>query len=200
VVRGYSISANKPVGILNLSYDDPSGVYANGSVIGALDGGDSAVLQGLVGNVGYAYRVAPRLSVDAGVVRTQYYRLYGMSDHVGYTEGYVGGAFHNLSAHLYYSPDYFRSGTRTLYGEVEGSIETWAQIRLAAHLGYLDRLAQPAGTTSHNNQYDWRLSASRLFAPVNLHLSVSGGGPGADYYLRAAHSRTALIAGLSWAF
>src|SRR5579863_229225 len=37
IVRGYSVSAGKPAASLNLSYDDPSGLYLNGSLIGALD-------------------------------------------------------------------------------------------------------------------------------------------------------------------
>lgn len=200
VVRGYSISAGKPAAVLGLSYDDPSGAYANASVIGALDNGDNPVLQGAIGNVGYAWRLAPRLSLDAGVVRTQYFRLFGVENHVGYTEGYVGGAFHNLSAHIFYSPDYLRSGARTVYGEIEGSTETWAQIRLAAHVGYLDYISFPAGAPARADQCDWRLSAARFIAPFDLHLAVSGGGPGADYYLHYPHGRTTLTAGLSWAF
>ena len=203
VVRGYSISADKPAAILNLSYDDPSGFYANGSAIGDLDSGGNPTFQGLIGDIGYARRLTSRLSVDMGLMRTQYYQLYGAKADVGYTEGYVGVTTHGLAARLYYSPDYYQSGVQTLYGELEGSREVWAKVRLGAHLGYLDYLSRPAdatGAAARRNQYDWRLSASRLFAPIDLHLALTGGGPGSDFYLYQRHDKTAVTVGLSWAF
>lgn len=199
VVRGYSISAGKPAASLNLSYDDPSGVYVNGSAIEAQSYDDSAVLQGLIGNVGYARRLAPQLSVDVGVVRTQYYRLYGYKGDYAYDEAYVGLSGHGLSAHLYVSPDYLHRGTDTLYSEVEGARPVWAGVRLGAHLGYFAYLSAPAGA-ARQNQYDWRLFAARRFAPFDLSLAVSGGGPGEDRYLGGAHDKTRIIGTLSWAF
>ncbi len=200
VVRGYSVSAGKPAAILNLSYDDPSGFYANGSAIGDLDSGGDPVFQGVIGDLGYARRLTSRLSVDVGVVRTQYYQLYGAKTDSGYTEAYVGAVTHGVAARIYYSPDYFRTGVHTVYGELEGSREIWAKVRLGVHLGYLDYVSHPAGAGDRTGQYDWRLSASRLFAPIDLHLALSGGGPGEDYYLHEPHSKTTVIAGLSWAF
>ena len=203
VVRGYSISADKPAAILNLSYDDPSGVYANGSAIGDLDGNGSPAFQGLIGDIGYARRLTSRVSVDVGLMRTQYYQFYGAKSDVGYTEGYAGVIAHGLAARVYYSPDYYRPGVQAVYGELEGSREVWAKIHLGVHVGYLDYLSRPAdaaGPAARRNQYDWRLSASRLFAPVDLPLAVTGGGPGSDYYLSERHDKTAVTVGLSWAF
>ena len=200
VVRGYSISAGKPAAILNLSYDDPSGVYLNGSAIGDLDGGGDPVFQGVIGDLGYARRLTTSLSVDVGVQRTQYYQLYGMKADTGYTEGYAGVMAHGLAARIYYSPDYFRTGVHAVYGEVEGSREIWAKVRLAAHVGYLDYVGGPAGAPARTDQYDWRISAARVFSPVDLHVALTGGGPGPDYYLHQPHDKTRVTVGLSCAF
>ena len=199
VVRGYSVTAGKPAALLNLSYDDPSGVYVNGSAIEALSYDNSAILEGLISNIGYARRLTPQLSIDTGVVRTQYYRLYGFKGDYAYDEAYVGLAGHGLSAHLYVSPDYLRHGTDTLYSEVEGVRPVWAGVRLGAHLGYFAYLNSPGGAP-RQNQYDWRLFAARRFAPFDLSLAVSGGGPGQDHYLGGAHDKTRVIGTLSWAF
>ena len=55
-VRGYSVSRGRPVGILDLSYDNPSGLYLNGQVFGALPDDYNSGLLGTIGDIGYARR------------------------------------------------------------------------------------------------------------------------------------------------
>jgi len=198
-LRGHSISSGDPVAMLDLSYDHPSGLYLNGSVIGVLREGDAALLE-TVGGIGYAKRLTPTLSLDGGFSRTEYRDAYGLDYPVDYNEVYVGLYGRNVSGHLYYSPDYYYRGVRTLYGELETSKELTNKLRLSAHGGVLDYVDMPAGWPRPKTQYDWRLAASRQLGPVDFRAALTGGGPGPDYYEYRAHKRTAVVVSATWTF
>jgi uncharacterized protein (TIGR02001 family) len=198
-LRGYSLSAGRPVAILNLAYDDPSGIYFNESTIGLLDSQDASVL-GEIGNIGYARRLKPSLSLDGGLTHSEYLDKYRSPKTKAYTEAYFGFFAHNLSSHIYYSPDYFAHGVSTIYGEVDAFARPVPGIRLSAHTGYLDYVSEPSGARRRNNQYDWRLSASHPISRFNLSASVTDGGPSPDYYDHQAHRKTAFILGATWNF
>ena len=195
-VRGYSVSKGRPVGIVDLSYDDPSGVYVSGSTFGALPNSDDAGLLGLVGAAGYAKRLNTVLSADGGVARSEYIGVGPGGYHTGYTEVYAGLSTRRLSLHLYYSPDYFRSGLKTLYSDLEGNVGTVGGIRLNGHVGMLSFLDLPGG----HNQHDWRIGASRQFGAIDVHAALSGGGPSPDNYDGKAHSKTEFIVGAGYTF
>lgn len=198
--RGYSISAHRPVAILNLSYDHASGVYASGSAIGVLDRSDNPAALGVIGDIGYGRRISPSLSVDAGVDVTHYFQNPAVSESAGFTQAYVGASGRRFSGHLFYSPNYYASGVQTLYGEIETSAPIRAKIRLSAHLGYLDYLSAPAGFQFRDNQYDWRAGAARQFGRVDVHADISGGGPNPDYYGAGPHAKTSVVVGANVAF
>lgn len=195
-VRAYSVSQGRPVGILDLSYDDPSGFYLSDSTFGALPDHDNPGLLGLVGAAGYAHRLNTLLSVDGGVTREEYIGIGSGGYQAGYTELYAGLSTRNLSAHLAYSPDYFHTGIKTLYSDLEGNLGTVADIRLNAHIGMLNYIDRPGART----QYDWRVGASRQFGVINVHAALSGGGPNPDFYDGDAHSRTEFIVGAGYTF
>ncbi len=199
-VRGYSVSRGRPVGILDLSYDSPSGVYLNGQVFGALPDDYNPGLVGTIGDLGYARRLSSTLSVDGGVTRSEYFGAGAGGYHTGYTEIYAGLASRRLSAHLYYSPDYFRPGVKTLYGDVEGNIGIFAGIRLNAHIGSLGYLDRPAPLPRGRTQYDWRVGASRQFGAIDVHATLSGGGPSPQFYDGEQHSKTEFIVGAGYTF
>lgn len=199
-VRGYSVSDREPVAILSLSYDHPSGFYLSGTAIGSLAFSGARLPLGTIEEVGYARRLAPTLSIDGGVTRSDFSQLYGYRAHYGYTQAYVGLIGKFVSGHVYYSPDYYRRGVSTLYGEVDGTIEWVAKVRLNAHLGYLDYLHAPSAYGPEQDQYDWRIGASRPFGPFDVHAAVTGGGPGPDYDYGRLRSKTALVVGASWTF
>ena len=98
-VRGYSVSDEKPAASLSLSYDDPSGAYVGGLVLATVRDGEPALL-GLQGSGGYAVRIGPTLSLDAGVSKTQYFSGYGTTRDFDYTELYLGVALPVVSARL----------------------------------------------------------------------------------------------------
>jgi uncharacterized protein (TIGR02001 family) len=199
-VRGYTISGDKPVAIFGLSYDHPSGLYVNGSAIGALDHANDPVLLGAIGNIGYARRIGPRISIDAGYARTQYaHYVAAAHGYAHYDEIYAGISAGGLSAHIYVSPDYYRHDVSTIYGELDGAVKPIGEWRLTGHVGVLGYLAQPDYLSLHT-QYDWRIGIARPIRRFDLHLSLTGGGPGGDYYRNRRHGKTALVGGISWSF
>ena len=171
-VRGYSVSDEQPSAALSISYDDPSGLYVGGSAIGTIRDGEPELL-GIQGNAGYAMRIGPTLSLDAGVSKTQYFYGYGTSRDYDYTELYVGLALPVVSARLSYSPDYYRNNWETLYAEVEGGIEPAPGWFLSAHGGVLNYLGEPP-PYSPKRIFDWRLGATRQIGPWGVHLDLSG--------------------------
>lgn len=199
-VRGYSVSEGRPTGVLDLSYDDPSGVYASSSVFGALPDHYDLGLLGLIGAAGYAKRLNADLSVDGGVTRSEYVGAGTGGYRTGYAELYAGLAVRRLSVHLSYSPDYFHPGVKTLYGDLDGDVGVFAGVRLSAHVGVLDYLERPLALPPTRAQYDWRIGAHRPFGAFDLHAALSGGGPGPDVYDQRTHSKTLFIVGAGYTF
>ncbi len=199
-LRGYSLSSGRPTATAQIGYDDDSGVYLNLSATGML-GRDDPLFLGVQGNIGYAKRLTKRLSLDGGVVRSQYRAPDPTTRSHNYTELYLGMTADPISARVYYSPDYFRSGVSTLYGEIEGTVRPAKNWRLNAHLGSLVYLTTPANYfPGRQARYDWQAGVARQFGNLDLHAAISGGGPGREYYSGKLRSKTALTAGASWSF
>ncbi len=199
-LRGYSLSSGRPVATAQVGYDDDSGIYLNLSATGML-GRDDPLFLGVQGNIGYAKRLSRRVSIDGGVLRSQYRAPDPTTRSHNYTDIYLGVIADPVSARVYYSPDYYRPGVSTLYGEVEGTVRPAKNWRLNAHLGSLVYLRTPAVYfPGREARYDWRLGVSRQFGNLDLHAALSGGGPGREYYSGGLHGKTALTAGASWSF
>jgi len=192
--RGYSLSGAQSVAVADVSYDHASGLYLNGSVIGGHNAWNDVAVLGVIENVGYARRISSRLTVDGGVVHSEYFERYGSNGTGRYTEAYLGLASRDLSARVGYSPDYFRHGAKTLYSEVNGGLDTIASLRLNAHLGYLSCLDMPDDRRC-SGHYDWRLGVSRQIQRLELRAAVSGVQPGGRF-----RPDPALVFGASWTF
>ena len=197
--RDHSLSSGHPVATASVDYDDASGFFIDGSVTGVL-GGDRPGVLGAQGNIGYATRLSSKLSMDVGVLRTQYTSSYTGERAAHYTEFYLGLTRRRVSSRVYFSPDYFHSGISTLYGEIEGVIEPARDWHLTAHVGGLVYLSRPWPYATRRDQHDWRLGVSRQLGAFELHLNLSGGGPGSDYYGGEPRSRTALVVGATRSF
>lgn len=199
-LRGYSLSAGRPAATAQIGYDDESGLYLDLSATGVL-GRDDPLFLGVQGNIGYARRVSRRLSIDGGVVRSQYRAPDRGNRSRDYTEFYFGLAADPLSARIYYSPDYYRYGVTTLYGEVEATVAPAKDWRINGHLGSLVYLTIPAQYfPGRAARYDWRIGVARRLGNFDLHAALSGGGPNKEYYAGEPRSGTALTAGASWSF
>jgi uncharacterized protein (TIGR02001 family) len=196
--RGYSLSAGRPVGILDLAYDDPSGVYADVSASGVASAHDGLQPFGLQLNGGYAKRLPSGLTLDAGIIHSRYSRYSSRGIPNSYTDLYVGVAGKVLSSRVHLSPDYFRYGAQTIYGELDANLSPLSKLHLNAHAGILAPLGASAGRTARAD-YDWRLGAVREFGRASLQIAVTGGnGPQRDRYGRRTYRRNALVFGLSW--
>jgi len=196
--RGYSLSGGHPVAVVDLSYDDRSGLYASvsGSLVASSNDGIKPLEVQLGG--GYARRVSG-VTLDIGAVHSEYSRYGRWVSARSSTELYAGATFRFLSARLAYSPHYFEPGARTLYGEINANVSPLRKVHLAAHAGLLAPLGYRDSSGSKDLQYDWRIGVSRDVGRATFHLIGSGGGPGRDYYRDRGHSRNALIVGVSWA-
>jgi len=189
--RGYSLSGGHPVGILDLSYDDRSGLYAalSGSAL-ANSGGIRPL--GLQLGAGYAKRLSG-FTVDFGAIHSRYSRYSGRGSS-SYTEVYAGVTRKFLSARIAFSPHYFDRDARTLYGEIDANFTPVRKLHLSGHAGLL----VPLNYRDTTAQYDWRIGVSRDIGRASIHVIGSGGGPGKDYYRDRGHSRNALTVGVSW--
>jgi uncharacterized protein (TIGR02001 family) len=201
-LRGYTLSAGRPVASVRLGYDDDSGLYANGSGTVIFSSGDQLRLLGGQAAVGFAKRLGKGWSVDAGGAHHQlrsHYSTYSVD--YNYTEAYVGLSRGPVSAYVFVSPNYFQPDTFTLYGQVEASVSPVRHWMLAAHVGSLNYFSTPEDYYGSNAaHYDWRVAAQREFGTIEAHVAVSGGGPGRQYFEGQSHSRTALTAGVSASF
>lgn len=196
--RGRTLSAGRPVVTADVGYDDRSGLYLGAATTAVITGDDPGILN-VQGNIGYATRLNRTLTLDLGVVRTQYTaRLRTRPAH--YTEIYSGLSAYGFSARAYYSPDYLTPGTSAVYGEIDYSVEPFANWQVSAHAGKLSFLANRPPLLSRSGYYDWRVGVSRQLGRLSAQAALSGGGPGPEYYGGTPHDRTTLVGGISFAF
>ena len=196
--RGYSLSAGHPIGIVDLSYDNSGGLYAAASASALASSADGIRPLGIQVNGGYAKRLASDVTLDVGVLHSNYSRYSSAASANSYTEVYAGVAHGFLSSRIAFSPHYFERGARTLYGEIDANVSPVRKLQLTGHFGVLVPIHYRDENDESETQYDWRLGAAREVGRGSLHLITTGGGPGRDYYRGHSHSRNALILGLSW--
>lgn len=192
--RGLSLSESRPVGILDLSYDAPTGLYASasGSVVAAREGVRTL---GLQVNGGYARQLSSRLTVDLGAVHSRYSSYSGLGSSRSYTEFYAGIRGKVLSSRVSVSPDYFGLGS-TLHGEVTGQLSPARNLQVQATVGTL----VPLGSGHHYRvATDGRLGLDWVSGRVSLHGAITTRMGGRNLYPLRHSSRTALILGVSYA-
>lgn len=195
--RGWSVSNHHPIALLDLSYDNPNGVYVAASgTVGASGGGIHPVALKL--NAGYARRLSSGVTLDGGIVHSRYSRYWDATAGYSYTELYAGGTWRDLSARFYVSPRYFETRSSTLYGELEGSLNLAAELRLNGHVGALVPLQARNGSQTHP-VLDWKVGLSRQFGRVSAHASWSGRGRVRRYEGTYTRSTNGIVLGLSYA-
>lgn len=197
--RGLSLSDRRPVGMLDISYDDSSGLYAalSGSVVASRDEGLRSL--GIILNGGYAKHVSRSLTADFGAVHSRYSSYSGVVGGRSYTEIYAGLEGRSVGARLSMSPNYFGAARATLYGEVNGHAEVSRNLVLEGHLGLLAPLSSDR-YLSYSSSVDGRLGISQRIGPVSLHAALTGRTGSARSYSLRGHGRMALIVGISMPF
>jgi hypothetical protein len=195
--RGYSLSDGRPVGILDLSYDGPSGIYAaaSGSIVAARDDGLKGL--GVSVNAGYASRIRTGLTLDFGAVHSAYSHYSGLVGDRSYTEFYAGLAAKFLGARLSVSPNYIGPAHWTIHGEINGHVDLTRRLLLDGSLGIL----APMGSRGYQNgahpQWDARLGIAQRVGPLMLHAAVTARGVSSEVYVYRRRSRAALVLGIS---
>ena len=195
--RAYSLSDGRPVGIIDLSYDGPDGVYAavSGSVVAAREGSLKGL--GLTFNGGYAKRLNSNLTLDVGALHSLYSRYSGLVGGQSYTELYARIAGKFVGARLSVSPNYIGPAHWTAHGEINGHFDLTSRLLLDGSLGVL----APMGSRGYQNgahpQWDARLGLSQRLGRIILHAAVTARGPSSEIYVYRRRSRTALVLGIS---
>ena len=175
-LRGVSLTDSEPAVSLALSYDHPSGAYLGGEAVAAHSSEGGIRRTGVLAYAGYAWRVRPGLSFDAGADWQDLEFYVGRSVRWRYSDAYVGLTAHNLSAHLYYSPDYLTHGSQVGYLSLDATrpADPW---RLFAHLGLLEPLRRGPGLQALCLRYDGRVGLARTFSHGEVRLSLVGATP-----------------------
>jgi uncharacterized protein (TIGR02001 family) len=195
--RGYSLSDSRPAAILDLSYDDPSGVYGtlSGSLVASRYQGVQPL--GVLLNAGYAKRLKTGLTVDAGVTHSRYSKYSNRAGDTSYTEVYAGLSGKLLTGRIYISPDYLERGS--VYGEINSSVPLGRNLSLSGHAGLLIPLSQSAYDEGYGKDFDWRFGIRRQLGAVSLQAAWTAVRPAHDLYRCRYHHRDALVLSLTYA-
>lgn len=190
--RGYSLSQGRPVMSLDLSYDDAAGPYVNGklSIVGTE--GSRVRLLGATGNIGYARKLRIGSTLDVGIIHSRFTNYSGYGDAAQYTEIYTGLIGTHLSAHIHYSPHYFRSGLSTIYADISAVTRPAPNWRINGHYGLLTQIGGERPPNISRVHHDWRLSITREAGRLDLQLALTGGAPGKQFYRDRLHERKAV--------
>jgi uncharacterized protein (TIGR02001 family) len=198
--RGHSLSQGRPTIALDLSYDHPSGFYANILLRSMLAHRSGPELLSVEENIGFAREIHPNLSIDVGAINLDYTKYYNGIRRAHYQEYYAGIITRRFSAHIHYSPRYFGLPAETLYGDVDGAIPLTEKWRLTGHVGVMRQVGGATLGLTGRTHYDYRIGAAVRCGPIDLLVEWTGGGPGHDYYAHEIHSRNALVVGANLSF
>ena len=170
-LRGVSLTDLRPALSLGAAYDDPSGFYAGGAVIGHNPEGHDVRILGHTEYLGFAGRGAGGTSWDVGFANVDMTLYLGRKYPLEYRQVYVGIAKDALSARLSYSPDYPREGVKSLYLDLNGAVRPAENWRLTGHLGAMSRLNGDRAIDGKPTRYDVRLGLARTFDHGELQLA-----------------------------
>jgi uncharacterized protein (TIGR02001 family) len=172
--RGITLSDWKPAAQLGLTYDDPVGWYAGafGSTVRLAPPAGPGFQATVFG--GFASRIASGISLDAGGDYSTFTGAAGDN----YGEVYLGVASENVSARIYYSPDYFGQRANAVYGEINAVQPLIDPLSVVLHVGFLTTRAysqySPYGARSWQNVVDGRIGLGANFDLFRLELAWVG--------------------------
>ena len=152
--RGLSLTDGQPAITLGAAYDHASGFYVGGAAMAQNTYHDGLQLLGFKENLGFAFRQGRDLSWDIGVDNEDLSQYGAPRRSLHYSEVYAGVSAHGVAAHLYYSPNYFRSGYSTLYAELSGAMRPADDWRLFGSVGALSYTSSPPGQGGQATRYD----------------------------------------------
>ena len=198
--RGLSLSDGRPTFSLTVNYDHPSGAYAGVSGLATATAHDGLKATGYQAFVGYAGRLKSGASWDVGASRYDVTDYLDSRYRIQYEEVYAGITAHNVSAHIYYSPNYLGEGIKALYFDASTAFVPAPTWRLFAHAGVLAPLNPPPDAEMRNVQVDLRAGVAKRFKACEVELAWTHYGPSAEYPGGYPQSRDALVAGATYHF
>lgn len=194
-LRGVSLTGGvRPVLTAAVSYDHPSGVYVGGSAIGYNTKTEGIQLLGHSEYAGFAFKDSRDLTWDVGVNHHDY-TIYGPTEfRLKYTEVYIGVTRKNLTARIYFSPDYVSAGSGTLYFSLDGVVRPAEHWRVNAHAGLYQPLYGP-WPRDRRSRADFQLGVAREFGHAELRLAAVAAVP--ELAPRYSRSHPGVIVGAS---
>ena len=210
VVRGVSLDAGRPDARFSLSYDHPSGVY--GGVSGLFD--DTAqnglAALGYIGYLGYAHQFGGEISLDSGISNAGLNidlpasatgTPGGEKYHANYTELYGGVVRRDLSARLYFSPDYLGEDFKAIYLDLTQSFRFTDHLHAYVHAGVLTPLSTyPNPDNSGHERFDLGTGAAWAWRHGELKLGWSGVSRDVRYPVDYRQSPSRFVLGLTGFF
>lgn len=193
--RGVSLSNERPTWRAGVAHDGASGWYLGGSIVGVSlePAGRQAQLLGYGGVTGTLWQ---HLGWEAGATGVH----FSADSAADYHEWFAGVHGERWNARLHYSPDYFGSGARTAYGElnVGKSLSRWW--RATAHVGALRRL-QRAGGVGDTWSLDGALGLALARDAWDVGFELTAGSRSGLYpVVYGHHARGALVLSATYAF
>jgi uncharacterized protein (TIGR02001 family) len=196
--RGHSLSRERPVALLDISHDDASGIYLDGSATAVLASGAHPELLGVQGNIGYSRHLGTGPFLDLGISVAHYTEYFSGDRDVDYADLYVGLVTGHLSSHVHYSPNYLGRGASAIYTDVDGAIPLTDSWRLNGHVGLLVPIEPRREQQAVRAQLDTSLGLSRRMRNFELSLAWTMADPDFDNYAGRAHGPQAFVVGLTW--
>ena len=197
-LRGFTLTDRRPAASLNLAYDDPSGAYAGGTLVGAATRDRGVQFLGHIEYVGYAHRLGSGRALDVGVQHTNLTSYApGRENPVHYTELYAGISDQVFSLRLHYAPNYIRPHVEVLYLDANAVFRPIHRWRVFGHLGVSQTVAGPVAPGAPERRYDIRAGLAREIPHGDLSLEWTTTGPTVVRPGGVPPSTSALIVGLS---
>jgi uncharacterized protein (TIGR02001 family) len=184
--RGQSTSDELPVATGTISFDHPSGGYAGLSLTAGPTRHDGPRLLRSVQYIGYARRLRPGLSLDAGVSNRIYTRQATVEYARRFTQFYVGIVGRRLSSRVFFSPNYDGNARSASYAELDALLLNRGAWSVTGHLGGLAPPSEP-GRPVRRIEVDYRLGLARRVGRSAFSATLVGGGPDEeDHHFRRA--------------
>ena len=199
--RGITFSDRKPAAQVGLTYDDPGGWYAGafGSTVRVAPPAGAGTQATVF--AGFASRIASGISLDAGGD----YSAFAGAAGDNYGEMYLGIAGENVSARIYYAPDYFGQHANAVYGEISAVQPLIDSVSLLLHVGVLNTRAysssSPYGSRSSQNVVDGRVGLGANLDLFRLELAWVGiSNANAAYPITGSRSPNTVVLTVSRSF
>ena len=192
--RGVSLSDSQPSVRLTLNYDAAERWYAGVSATSARLAGQDNYTQ-LLGYVGWSMPAFAGQSLEVGLDGSHFAGISGYD----FAEAYAGLLGDRWSARLYFAPNYYGQGVRTLYAELNAYLALDPRSRLFAHVGVLYPISGAVGEADRTRG-DVSLGAALVLRSWDLHVAWVAATHGGPYPAVYGGRASALVAGVSFAF